>query len=56
MIINRLRICNLHRILKRHFSSSRKPNPQESIRNIGILAHIDAGEKILLKNKKNFKF
>lgn len=31
--------------ISRYYSTVKKPDQQESIRNIGILAHIDAGEK-----------
>lgn len=34
-------------LIGRGYSTKRARNSQESIRNIGILAHIDAGERFL---------
>lgn len=51
MILHRLRIYRVHKLLTRAYSSARHSNKQESIRNIGILAHIDAGEEV--KNIEN---
>lgn len=42
-MLNRLRLINFKNHIKRCYSTARKTDGQESIRNIGILAHIDAG-------------
>lgn len=58
MIFNRLKAFNVNNTIRRLYSSSRKLNSQESIRNIGILAHIDAGMIEIFKkiNKINIVF
>lgn len=53
MILHNLRIHCLNNLTRRFYSTPKKSNPQESIRNIGILAHIDAGKKT---NNYNYEF
>lgn len=42
-MLNRLRLISLKNHIRRCYSTLKKTDGQESIRNIGILAHIDAG-------------
>jgi len=45
-MLNRIRLISFKNHIRRCYSTSRKIDGQESIRNIGILAHIDAGKYI----------
>lgn len=44
MLRLRQSISKMTKCFIRRYSSSKKTNSQETIRNIGILAHIDAGK------------
>lgn len=46
MLRIRLNVNKLKTSIQRCYSSSKSPKDQQSIRNIGILAHIDAGRTL----------